>query len=715
VRCPRPGCAGTIDDTGFCDTCFRALPPTPTPTPSPVADPAPEPVAAPESAETFDVAGLVPLPVLITPDPTSRLMDGTELLTSRRRCGRNGCTGEIGGNYAGQEAVLEGVCDECGHPYSLKPRLKSGDLVAGQYDVVGPLAQSGFGWVYLARDRHLDDNYVVLKGLINANDSRAAEMAVRERQFLTRLNHPNIVRIYNAVTHHDEGTRETTGYIVMEYVDGPSLDDLRRDARLHEDARLPLEHLLGMGHEILAALGYLHGQGLLYCDMKPSNVMRGSNRITVIDLGGMTEIAAADRSTVGTVPYQAPKEELRTRGATVKSDVHTVGRTLEKMYADAGRGAGVPTVAAESFDRLIRRAVDPDHPHRFASATEMSEQLLGVLRELLSLRDGTEHAAASMLFAPTVEVIDGGLGTVPPLERWTARGLPPPVAAPPPGRSVALGLPIPRTDPHDPGARFLGGGARHDPRDLIARLRDGGEHSAELWLRGCRAHLELGDTEPAERCLTAAEKILRDTPGAWRLEWYGGLLAFARDDVDAAAGLFAAVRDFWPGEAAPKLALGLCAERTGGAEELFRAVWARDRSYTSAAFGLARLRLRAGDRAGAAGILDEVPLVSPHRDAARIAAVRAYAEPLPAAPAADDVAEAERRLPALRLGGGAADGETRRRLVALLRESSPGTDPARLELSYRELATQARTARDHEILVDLANRVRPRTLLTWWR
>jgi serine/threonine-protein kinase PknG len=124
--------------------------------------------------------------------------------------------------------------------------------------------------------------------------------------------------------------------------------------------------------------------------------------------------------------------------------------------------------------------------------------------------------------------------------------------------------------------------------------------------------------------------------------------------------------------------------------------------------------MRAGDRAGAARVLDDVPLVSPHRDAARIAAVRAYAEPLPDPPTATDVAEAERRLPELRMDGGAPDGETRRRLVALVRVAS-GRESALLEQSYRELAAQARNPRDHEILVDLANRVRPRTLLTWWR
>lgn len=733
MTCARPGCTGTIDDTGYCDTCFRAAA-TPPAEPSARVPARPAPADLPcgaacrraDAGGSFDVAGLVGLPVLATPDPTSRLMDDTNLVSSRRRCGKDGCTGEIGGSRNGRSRI-EGYCEECGTRYSFRPRLRADDLVAGQYKVLGPLAQSGFGWVYLARDQHLDGNYVVLKGLVNANDSQAAEMAVRERQYLTRLHHPNIVRIYNAVTHADPESGEHTGYIVMEYLDGPSLEEVRRTARVcgRDCGTLPLEHILGMGHEILAALGYLHGQGLLYCDMKPANVMRGSNRITVIDLGGMSEVAAADRSPVGTPAYQAPRAEIKARGATVKADIYTIGRTLEVLYADACRDrADVPAVAAESFVRLIRRATEPDFDRRFATAAEMSEQLTGVLRELLSVRDRAEHAASSILFAPTAEVIEGGFGAVPPLERWTATALPVPVTEPPPHRSVALGLPIPRTDPADPGARFLGGGVRHDPRDLIARLMQGTSSSAELLLRACRAHIELGDIASATSCLVVAEKTLGATPGEWRLSWYLGLLAYASGDIAAATREFAAVADFWPGEVAPRLALALCAERAGDdrAGELFTTVWLRDRSQTSAAFGLARLRLRTGDRAGAARILDEVPLMSPHRDAARIAATRAWTEPLPGRPSADDVAEAARRLPGLRLDGGAPDGEARRRLTALVRQAEAETGPdsdagraAALERAYRELAGQARTATDHELLVDLANRVRPRTLLTWWR
>lgn len=739
VRCAWPDCpGGTIDDTGYCETCYR--PPaeaasTPGPAPARAAIPCGAACARADdgsSAGAFEVAhGLVRLPVLGRTDPRSRLLDEQDLVSAPRRCGKNGCTAVIGLSTADNPSGLDGICPTCETPFSFRPRLHEGDVVADQYRVLGPMAQSGFGWVFLAHDQHLDQK-VVLKGLLNANDTRAAEMAVRERQYLTRLKHPNIVRILNAVTHAEHDAADRTGYIVMDYVDGPSLEEVRRTARAcgRDCGTLPLEHILGIGHEILSAMDFLHSQGLLYCDMKPANVMRGRDGITVVDLGGMSEIAAQDKHPVGTEGYQAPKAEIAEFGATVKSDIHSLGRTLSKLYQDACQDrAGVPAVATASFERLLARAGERNYHRRFATAGEMTEQLMGVLRELLSLRDGDEYAATSTLFAPTVELIDGGLGAVPALERWTAAALPMSVRNPPPLRSVALGLPIPRTDPADLAARYLGGGVRHDPRDLIARLARDSEQSAELLLRGCRAHIELGDSESAKGCLADAEEILGETSGEWRLSWYLGLLAFAGGHIDAAAEEFTSVAAFWPGEAAPKLAVALCAERTGGdertggaAEDLFTAVWQRDRSQTSAAFGLARLRLRDGDRAGAARILDQVPLRSPHHDAARIAAARAYAEPIPARPSAADVAEAGRRLPGLRLDGGAPDGEARHRMTALIRqaeaEAGPDDEPgaaARLERSYRELAAQARTATDHEILIDLANRVRPRTLLTWWR
>ncbi|MEQ4303083.1 tetratricopeptide repeat protein [Plantactinospora sp. B6F1] len=735
-RCNRPDCTGTVDETGFCDTCDRR------PLPAPIT----VPPASSGTGSTVSggpswlVGGLVPLPELEPADPVSRLRGDTEVPESSRFC--NGCGAEVGRGYAGQPALPEGACGWCDTPFSFVPKLRRGDLVADQYEVDGCLARGGLGWVYLARDTHLDGNPVVLKGLIT-NDAAALRLAVAERRFLTTVDHPNIVRIFNSVTHRNPQSGEQTGYIVMEYLNGQSLQDVQ-EAAARGTAPLPIEHVLAYGHEILAALEYLHDRGLLYCDMKPANVIRCPNRIKVIDIGGVRRIDDRASPVVGTEFFQAPPEEVRRHGLTVRSDIHTVGRTLQVLFevSDEGRPAapaGPDGIAfgVESFVRLVNRAV-AGYDRRFASAAEMSQQLKGVLRELLSVRTGRPHPARSTVFAPTPVLLDGGLGAVPGLEVWIRGGTGLLDIAPPAPSWAAGGLPPPMVDPDDEAVDLLATAGAADPRGLIEKLTNSGLRSPEVRLALCRAYLEAGDLDSAAGSLDAAVSDLgARADHDWRIRWHRGLLGLADADVAAAETEFNAAYSDCPGEIAPKLALGFCAEHLADysrAGRCYQAIWRRDRSEGSAAFGLARLRLRDGDRAGAVRILDEVPRETLHYERARVAAVRILCGRLPSGgPTADDVAEAVRRLPALHLDGGNQTGEARERLTALVQAAALdlfrdgagnglgdggevlGPRPTehdlrqRLERSMRVLATQARTLDDHGALVDLANAVRPRT------
>src|SRR5262249_27224007 len=120
---------------------------------------------------------------------------------------------------------------------------------------------------------------------------------------------------------------------------------------------------------------------------------------------------------------------------------------------------------------------------------------------------------------------------------------------------------------------------------------------------------------------------------------------------------------------------GYCAERDGEgrtsrAMRFYEAVWARGFAHTAAAFGLARCHLAGDDRDAAVHVLDDVPSTSRHYDAARIAAVRIRAGTLDGRPpSVADLRDADRRLPELRLDGGAAYGESRARLVTEVREN----------------------------------------------
>ncbi|MGH3831552.1 MAG: tetratricopeptide repeat protein [Pseudonocardiaceae bacterium] len=677
------------------------------------------------SARTWMCAGLLPLPVLDLPDPATRVRAETEQ----------------------------------GGIFSVAPKLSAGDLLADQYEVVGALEHGGLGWVYLARDIHLDGNYVALKGLINTNDARAVALAVSERRFLTTLDHPNIVRIINFVAHPEPRSGELTDYIVMEYVGGLSLAEVKNRAARHQDplgGPLLVEHVIAYGIELLVAFEYLHGHGLLYCDMKPSNVIRSANRIKIIDLGAARRIGDHQSPIVGTQPYQVSREEIRTRGLTVQSDIHTIGKTLDELFrvtADMHTSPTKPgndrvSFGIESFRRVLERATHERVDSRFLSAASMSQQLKGVLREVLSLRDGQPRPEPSAVFTVTATLLDAGLGMVPPLESWTTNRAAEHEAVLLDGRpsatATAVGLPAPLADGNDPAASFLATMSATDSRRLIDKLSEFQPESAEIQLCECRAHLELGDLEKAQGCLRRAEVILGQAADYdWRSAWHHGLLELANDKINDAESQFAEVYRALPGEDAPKLALGFCHEQLHNlddAQRYYDAVWRRDRSQASAAFGLARICLRRGMRNDAVTILDEVPGVSRHYDAARIAAVRILSGRLAAGsenrtqlPTAADFSAVVRRLPALYLDEGDADGAARERLTAAVREVAlawfreTGGDQQLnghdvlgghvnerklrelLESSFRALARQARNTHDHGVLIDRANAVRPRT------
>jgi serine/threonine-protein kinase PknG len=211
------------------------------------------------------------------------------------------------------------LCPYCGHRYSFIPKLRAGDLVAGQYLVAGCLAHGGLGWIYLAQDQNLDGAWRVLKGLLDSGDEAATVAALAEKRYLTQVRHDNIVRIYNFVQHNDDG------YIVMEYIGGLSLRDLRQRHREETGEPLEVQQAIGYVLGILPALEYLHDRDLLFCDFKPDNVLHTTDHVTLIDLGGVRRTDDDVSDLYGTVGYQAP--EASPEHVSVASDLYTVGRT----------------------------------------------------------------------------------------------------------------------------------------------------------------------------------------------------------------------------------------------------------------------------------------------------------------------------------------------------------------------------------------------------
>ncbi|WP_189883263.1 serine/threonine-protein kinase [Streptomyces xantholiticus] len=749
-------------------------------------------------------AGLVTVPDVPRPDPRSAVMANPEVPERKRFCSRSDCGAPVGRARGDRPGRTEGFCTKCGHPYSFVPKLTGGDIVHGQYEVVGCLAHGGLGWVYLAVDRAVSDRWVVLKGLLDTGDQDAMAAAISERRFLAEIEHSNIVRIYNFVEHLDQRTGSLDGYIVMEYVGGKSLKEIANERRGPDGRRdpLPIEQACAYGIEALEALGHLHSRNLLYCDFKVDNAIQQQDQLKLIDMGAVRRMDDEESAIYGTVGYQAP--EVAEVGPSVASDLYTVARTLAVLTFDFQGYTNVFVDCLpdpenievfrtyESFYRFLVRATDPDPARRFASAQEMAEQLTGVLREVVAMQTGRPRPAMSTLFRPELRVTDTELFAEPtgdvsqlgsrarargrrlapaaavapqapaqppvpsahapyaavPAPRTPAQPVPPAPGGAPAGpalapylavldaRAHALALPLPRVDPGDPNAGFLAGLMAAAPPELIAALHTAPASSPETRLRELRALLETGDLSSATTALATMEK---QQPDDWRVVWYRGVTSLVTGDHEAAALSFDAIYDAFPGEPAPKLALGLCAEVLGqldNAADYYRLVWTTDPSHVSAAFGLARVQLAAGEGAGAVRTLESVPEASIHYTAARVAAVRARLrrravhEPL-----LDDLSAAAAQVAALEEFG--LDAVRREQLstevlgTALdwVLSGSPGSGPSvvhapsallgsslderglrfGLERSFRVLARLAQRGEERIELVERANRYRPRT------
>ena len=640
-------------------------------------------------------SGLVAVPQVAVVDPAAAVMAVPEVPEPVRFCAY--CGGEVGRGRDGRPGPVAGACEECRLPYSFAPGLAAGDLVADQYRVVGCLAYGGLGWIYLAQDERVSRRWVVLKGLLNTRDPEAMAAALAERQFLARVEHPNVVRIYNFVQHGG------AGYIVMEYVGGRTLRDVVEERRRSGLGPLPADLAIAYVLGVLPAFRYLHGLGLLYNDLKPDNVMLQGEDVKLIDLGAVTRVDDADAVVFGVDRYQAP--EVAELGPSVASDLYAVARCLAELVPDPG--------LHDSLRRFLARGAARRPEDRFQAADEMAEQLLGVLHEVVAVTRGTPAPAPSRLFGGDLQPFEAASGGSVARPEW--RHLPP------------VGI-----DQADAAASFVLNAARlRDPARQVAMLREAVAQrrtpdTAEVELGLARALIEIGDLAGAEACLGRAEAIAgRD----WRAAWYRGLSLLAEGRPPAARTAFDRVWSELPGELAPQLALALAAELDGdldAAERLYRVVAATDPGFTSACFGLGRVREARGDRAGAVEAYGAVAPTSSLRQEAQLAAARALLRASPRPPGVDELAAAAATIERL-----AVDAGTRGELRVLLLETAlerlgsgalePRPDvrllgqplepvPLRLALerAYRDLARLA-TGREKIRLVDLANRVRPRT------
>ena len=717
--CNQPGCAGHIDD-GYCDACGLA----------PVVAAPRASTAPPTTATTATGAGSGRTGSRRT--PSTRSARSTKSTRSGSvRTGSSTRTRSLGGRPLAraplppQDPLLAlvpgtvperkrfcsncdtplkreaGFCAKCGQEYSFTPTLSPDDMVAGKYEIKGTIAFGGLGWIYLALDTVLN-RWVTLKGLLNSKDPRMLEVAVQEREYLAAVKHPNIVGIYDFVTHGTEG------FIVMEYVNGKTLMTLRKE----HGGPLPVPEAISYICEVLPAFQYLDDLGMVYCDFKPENVMVEEETVKLIDLGAVRREDDPSGDIYGSKGYSAPEA---TTAPSALSDLYTVARSLAVLVASFDfqgkyEHSLPPPEECEVFAqnealyRLLKKATRDKPEDRFQSAAELGDQLIGVLHEIAGKANDLGRVE-SALFDP-----EG--------DREVEFGDQP---------RPSDGIPRLKVDKEDAAASIvMAAEAIGDPArrlDMFLRAVVQLPGSIELKLRSMHELVKLTRFDEAKAML---EEMMAAHPRDWRLGWYRGRALLAQGLAKETLAAFEAVVDELPGELGPKQALGRALEASGdvdGAIRYYDAVSKADDSFVHASLGLGRCLEKKGDRAGATDAYRRVPTTSSQFARSRIALARML---MTGPAAADDLVQASAAVISLE---GIVEGLEKHRLRAdLLRVAADharrvaGKEPI-LDVPWNERALRlgaekelracARACESKEErwrFVDEANKARPVTL-----
>jgi serine/threonine-protein kinase len=254
-------------------------------------------------------------------------------------------------------------------------RLKT--ALADRYAIERPLGAGGMATVYRAQDlRH--DRPVAVKVLHQElSATLGADRFLREIKIAARLNHPHILPVY------DSGQAENLLYYVMP-VERESLRD-----RLQRDGVVPLESALRIAQDVLDALDYAHGEGVVHRDIKPENILLSRGHATVADFGIARAVRAAGGGRgqltqtgipIGTPAYMSPEQLEGAPDLDGRSDLYSLGCVLCEMltghWPPALTDLGTPSDALPpGIAPVVRRALARAPADRFATGAEFAQAL----------------------------------------------------------------------------------------------------------------------------------------------------------------------------------------------------------------------------------------------------------------------------------------------------------------------------------------------------
>lgn len=250
-----------------------------------------------------------------------------------------------------------------------------GTVIDGKYEVLREIGRGGMSVVYLAMDTHLNKQWAVKeirKKGSGKNDEIVVNSLLAEANMMKRLDHPSLPRIVDII---DNGV---TIYVVMDYIEGESLDKI-----LNEYGAQSEERVIGWAKQLCDALGYLHSQKppIIYRDMKPANVMlKPEGNIKIIDFGIAREYKEqnlADTTVLGTKGYAPPEQYSGQTDA--RSDIFALGMTMHHLLTGIDPRNGEPYAPvrqwnpelSEGIEIIIDRCVEPAAENRYQSCSDL--------------------------------------------------------------------------------------------------------------------------------------------------------------------------------------------------------------------------------------------------------------------------------------------------------------------------------------------------------
>lgn len=269
--------------------------------------------------------------------------------------------------------------------------------VIGKYRILQRLGEGATSEVFLCRDDFHNRNVAIKRvraaALVDAVDGPVyARFFAAEAALVGRLQHPNVVQIYDAVPD------PVAPYVVMEYVPGTTLR-----AYCRPDQLLPLELIVELGFKCAMALGYVYRQGLIHRDVKPANILALTNSagdvtdVKLTDFGSVLNMTAESTQVhqVGSLAYMAP-EQLDGQVLDCRADIYSLGAVLYHLVAGkppfdatsqavlmnqiynqapaslAGMRAGVNGAVDEVIQKALAKRPDDRYPNWDAFAQALS-------------------------------------------------------------------------------------------------------------------------------------------------------------------------------------------------------------------------------------------------------------------------------------------------------------------------------------------------------